>query len=171
MRALPAALVLLAGSGICAGLPGFPAPGSELKSLDLSGYTCVRGAQELACRRPESGSAVLYQVPVTGNTLVFQDGALTRVSVAFSETRFDDVLGAMRADLGPGEEGSELLKAGMGGTFANRFAVWRQNGHVLLLEQYFGRVVTSALTQMTREEFTRLMAVRESQRVRGARDL
>lgn len=171
MRRWPALFALVAVSGFCAGLPNLPAPGSPQQSLDLAGYACVRGTTERVCRRAEGGPATIYRVPLKQSIWVFRDGALVRASVAFDEARFDDVLRAMRAELGDGEEGAELLKAGMGGTFSNRFAVWRRNDQVLLLEQYFGRVVTSALTQMRAEEFERLMAVRESERVRGARDL
>lgn len=171
MRAWSAALVLLAGSGLAAGLPNLPAPGREQQSVDLAAYLCTRSAQELTCRQPAPGAAVLYQVPVSAYVLVFRDEALARASIAFDEPRFDDVLKAMRAELGAGEEGSELLKAGMGGAFPNRYQLWQQDGQVFLLEQYFGRVLTSAVTQMSKEEFERFMAVRESQRVRGARDL
>lgn len=171
MRAWAAALALLAGSGYCAGLGNFPAPGSAQSSIDLSSYACARNAQALVCRRTESDALRLYTVEVSASVLSLRDGKLMRVSAVFDEARFDEFRDAMRAELGRGEEGAELLKAGMGGTFSNRFEVWREDSQVLLLEQYFERVMSSALTTMSNDEFVRLQAARQLQRVRGARDL
>lgn len=171
MKAWMFAFALLSASGYCAGLTDLPAPGSSQESLELSTYLCTRSARELLCRRAESSVPPLYGVPPIASVLALRDDSLMRVSITFDEVRFDDFRGAMRAELGPGEEGTEWLTAGMGGSFANRFEFWRQDGRVLLLEQYFERVVRSGLSVMSVNEFERLQLQRQSQRVHGARDL
>lgn len=171
MKAWMYAFALLSAGAQCAGLADLPAPGSPQESLELSAYLCARDARELLCRRAESGAPLLYGVPPIASVLALRDDSLMRVSITFDEVRFDDIRRAMRAELGPGEEGSELLTAGMGGSFANRFEFWRQDGRILLLEQYFERVVRSGLSVMSVNEFERLQLLRQSQRVHGARDL
>ena len=171
MKAWFFACALLSAGGHCAGLAHLPAPGSAQESLDLAAYACARGAGEMLCRRPQSDAPSLYGVAPEASVLALRAGRLARVSISFDEGRFDDVRGAMRDELGPGEAGSEWLKAGMGGSFANRYEIWRQDGRVWLLEQYFERVARSGLSIMSEEEFGRLQAARQQQRVRGARDL
>jgi len=66
---------------------------------------------------------------------------------------------------------SEALKAGMGGVFENRYFIWKKDGRAWLVEQFFERITDSALWSMSERELEALLAEREQQRVRGARDL
>ncbi len=156
--------------GLAVGLAG-AAPGAPSGEFDLSAFACADAGGERLCRRSGDGTGSMEGATVRAIVLALRDGELARVSWAFDENAFDRVRRQLAQRLGPGEAGTELLKAGMGGVFPNRFVVWRHDGQVWLLEQYFERVIHSALTRMSPQEFDRLWSHRERLRVRGARDL
>ena len=59
----------------------------------------------------------------------------------------------------------------MAGAFVNRVRVWRRDGNVTMLEQYYGKITISALRYLTQDDFRELMRARDAERVRGTRDL
>jgi hypothetical protein len=155
MRALLALLALVASPGLWAAPLDLPPPGTGQQAIDLSAFACAGDPAELTCRQAHAGAAMLYGVPLRASKLFFRDGLLLRASAVFAEARYQEVRDALVAEMGQGEEGVELLVAGMAGVFPSRFGVWRAGGRVFLLEQYFERVRDSALTVMTDIERTR----------------
>jgi hypothetical protein len=113
----------------------------------------------------------VYGVPARERVLTYRDGLLAQVRIGFDESRFEQVLRACESKLGRAEIFHERLRAGMGGVFTSRIAVWRQKEAVVLLEQYFERVTRSAVSIMPPPAFEALMAARDRRRVRGVRDL
>jgi len=59
----------------------------------------------------------------------------------------------------------------MAGAFVNLVRVWRRDGNVAMLEQYSGKITSSALRYLTQDDFRELMRARDAGRVRGTRDL
>ncbi|MEX0959131.1 MAG: hypothetical protein WDZ63_07575 [Burkholderiales bacterium] len=165
------AAVALASQGVGMLMSDLPAPGTQRESLAAEGFTCEsRGGRETCRLQPAPGLAV-DGVPALLAVLVYEAGRLTRATLVVDELRFSELENAIAQRLGPGEDHVELLRAGMGGLFPNHVTVWRSDGEVLLLEQYFERVTRSAITRMDEPEFDRFLAEREAQRVRGVRDL
>jgi hypothetical protein len=165
------AALLLVSQGAGALLSGLPAPGSPRESLAIGGFVCgTQHARETCRLQPASGLSIDH-IPALLAVLVYDGGRLARVSLAVDEARYAELESAIAQRLGAGEEHTELLRAGMGGIFPNRIVVWRHDGEVLLLEQYFERVTRSAITMMSAREFDRFAAERDAQRVRGIRDL
>ena len=59
----------------------------------------------------------------------------------------------------------------MAGTIVNRVRVWRREGNIAMLEQYFGKITTCALRYLAPDDYRELMRSRDAVRVRGTRDL
>jgi hypothetical protein len=165
------AALLLVSQGAGALLSGLPAPGSPRESLVIEGFVCDTQHGRETCRLQPASGLSIDDLPALLAVLVYDSGRLARVSLAVDEARYAELESAIAQRLGAGEEHTELLRAGMGGIFPNRIVVWRRDGEVLLLEQYFERVTRSAITMMSAREFDRFAAERDAQRVRGIRDL
>lgn len=165
------AALALASQGIGVLMPDLPAPGAQRETLAAEGYICeLRDSREVCRLQPAPGLAV-DGVPALLAVLVYEAGRLTRATLVVDELRYSELERAIAQRFGPGEEHVEMLRAGMGGLFPNHVTVWRADGEVFLLEQYFERVTRSAITRMDEREFDRFVAEREAQRVRGVRDL
>ena len=59
----------------------------------------------------------------------------------------------------------------MAGAIVNRVRVWRRDGSVAMLEQFSGKITSSALRYLTSDDYRELMRARDAVRVRGTRDL
>jgi hypothetical protein len=164
-------LVLLPATAGAAQPWGAPALGSALSALDAGGYVCTADAARTQCRLAAGADLSVYGVPARERVLTYRDGLLAQVRIGFDESRFEQVLRACESKLGRAEIFHERLRAGMGGVFTSRIAVWRQKEAVVLLEQYFERVTRSAVSIMPPPAFEALMAARDRRRVRGVRDL
>lgn len=172
MIASLAAAVLLAHGPLLSGVDEL---GSPREALDVHGFVCAPasgppGGTEV-CRREPADTMRAAGVPARFAVLVYRAGRLERATVAVDETHYAELLRALVAALGAGDEQTERLRAGMGGVFPNHVTVWRAPGRVIVLEQYFERVTRSALSVMSPGEHARFEAQREAQRVRGIRDL
>ncbi|UCH48010.1 MAG: hypothetical protein JSU95_18575 [Betaproteobacteria bacterium] len=172
MNRFAAIIALLAcWSATAATLPQVPEAGSRLGDLDKSSFKC-RTIESLAdCRREGLAADRIAEESVRTIVLFYRDGVLVRSVFTFTEQHFEELVGRLTEQLGTPESGSEGLKASMGGVFQNRYYVWKLNGRVWFVEQYFERVATSGLWVMDEVEFAALQAERESVRFRGARDL
>ncbi len=146
-----------------------PRLGSAIGALDRSRYVCATVEIQARCRQASSGE--LFEVPTREQTLIYLDGRLDQVHTAFDEDRFEQMLQALEARLGRGELSTELLRAGMGGVFPSRLAIWRLDDEIVLLEQYSDRITRSAIWIMGPGSFAEMMSARDRQRVRGVRDL
>ena len=73
--------------------------------------------------------------------------------------------------LGRAAREREALNAGMGGTFENQYYIWRRDGRVWLLAQFYQRSTDSGLWMMNEAQFDALMSERERRKVRGVRNL
>ena len=169
-------LIALAGLFVCltAGavtLPEAPVSGSTLDSLDRNVFQCRPVDQGTQCRRPGRGTDRIEEEPVGEIVLFYRDKVLARSVFTFSEGHFELLVQQLSRQLGIPVQESEGLKAGMGGGFENRYYVWKRNGGAWLAEQFFERITSSGLWTMSESELAALLAERERQRVRGARDL
>lgn len=152
-------------------LPDAPSAGSKLEALDRNLYQCVSTDQGSECRRKGNQADRIATEPVIEIVLFYRDDTLVRSVFAFGEAHLEALVEQLSGELGTPQQGSELLIAGMGGVFENRYYTWRLNGHVWFVEQYFERVTSSGLWRMDAAEFAAFQSERDRVRVRGARDL
>ena len=172
MNRLAGIITLLAcWSAAAATLPQVPATASRLADLDRNLFKCGTVENRAECRSQGQPAGGIAEEPVVAMVLLYRDEALVRSVFAFKEDQFDELVGRLTQQLGTPESGSEGLKAGMGGVFENRYYVWKLNGRIWFVEQFFERISTSGLWIMGAAEFAALQAERESMRFRGARDL
>ena len=165
------AALLLCSAAAAVTLPEVPVTGSRLDRLDQNLFQCRATQNEAVCRRPGKPTERIGDEPVIEIVLFYRDGVLVRSVFAFDEGRSDALAQQLSGQLGTAIEGSELLKAGMGGVFENRYYVFKRDGRVWFFEQFFERIMNSGLWVMDDAEFAALLAERERVRVRGARDL
>ena len=161
-------LFLLAGAA--SGAQGIEALGSPLSALDRGLYTCAGTGVNTQCRA--NGKPLEHLgLPVLGVTLEYRSELLNRTTVLFDEARFAQIERSLTARFGTPEIHDEQLRSGMAGAFVNRVRVWRRDGNVAMLEQYSGKITSSALRYLTQDDFRELMRARDAERVRGTRDL
>ena len=91
--------------------------------------------------------------------------------MVFDEARFSEVEERLTARYEAPEVHDEQLRSGMAGTIVNRVRVWRSHGNVVMLEQFSGKITSSALRYLTTDGYRELMRARDAVRVRGTRDL
>ena len=172
MNRLAAAIALLACWAVTAAtLPQAPAAGSRLDALDKTSFNCRALESGVECRRQGRSAERIAEQPLITMVLLYRDEVLIRSVFTFKEEQFEQLVGRLTEQYGTPDSGSEGLKAGMGGVFKNHYYVWKLNGRVWFVEQYFERISTSGFWLMDEAEFTALQAERESMRFRGARDL
>jgi len=152
-------------------LPQAPADGSALSDLDRESFQCRSADRHTQCRRPGKAADRIESESVTEIVLFYRDDQLVRTVFAFNEAHLDQVVKQISQRLYEPVAESEALKAGMGGVFENRYFIWKKDGRAWLVEQFFERITDSALWSMSERELEALLAEREQQRVRGARDL
>jgi hypothetical protein len=170
MRRL-AAVAALASMAAMASPDGLAPPlSSALGELDRNAYRCMSQARMTICRLSETGALVIADVPALARTLVYGDGRLERVSTTVDIVHFDRLRQRLATQLGPGEQTTERLRAGMSGALPNLLIVWRLEGRRVLLEQHFERITQSGVSVMTPGAFDALMEDRSRRTVRGMRD-
>ncbi len=170
------ALALVAAFSVCLSaaavtLPAPPADGSALDELDQNLFQCRPADPLVQCRRRGRASERIAGEPVIEIVLSYRENTLVRSVFTFSEARLDQVVQQLSQQFGAPVAGREGLKAGMGGVFENRYFVWKRDGSAWFVEQYFERITDSGLWTMSEAELEVLLAERERQKVRGARDL
>jgi hypothetical protein len=161
---------LLLVAGAASGAQDIEALGSRLSDLDRRLYSCAENVAHTLCR---AGGKSLEHLglPVLGMALEYRAELLNRTTVMFDEARFADVEGRLTARFGAPEVHDEQLRSGMAGAIVNRVRVWRGNGNVAMLEQFSGKITSSALRYLTADDYRELMRARDAVRVRGTRDL
>lgn len=164
------AMFLLLVSGAASGAQGIESLGSRLSDLDRTLYSCAQNGALTLCR---AGGKSLEHLglPVLGTTLEYRGELLNRTTVVFDEARFSEVEDRLRARYEAPEVHDEQLRSGMAGAIVNRVRVWRSDGNVVMLEQFFGKITSSALRYLTTDGYRELMRARDAVRVRGTRDL
>jgi len=149
-----------------------PALGSSLQALAAGRFDCADTEPGVrTCARKDLAGLVLEGRPVRGQLLVYRDGRLECATALIDESGFDQMRKALVARFGAGEASSERLRAGMSGMFDNRIVVWHAREGVIVLEQYFRRVIHSGVSVMTEAAHRALASSRETSRRGGARDL
>jgi hypothetical protein len=157
-------------TGTVSGAQGIEALGSQLSDLDRGLYTCAGTSVNTQCRAHGKPLEHLG-LPVLGVTLEYRSELLNRTMVLFDEARFAQIEGSLTARFGAPETHDEQLRSGMAGAFVNRVRVWRRGGNVTMLEQYYGKITSSALRYLTQDDFREIMHARDAERIRGTRDL
>ncbi|MGQ0577827.1 MAG: hypothetical protein ACT4PQ_02825 [Betaproteobacteria bacterium] len=163
-------MFLLLVGGAASGAQGIEALGSPLADLDRRLYSCAETGAHTLCRAVGKSVAHLG-LPVLGMTLEYSGERLNQTTVLFDEARFADVEGRLRAGFGTPEHHDEQLRSGMAGAILNRVRVWRSGASVVMLEQFSGKITSSALRYLTADGYRELMHARDAVRVRGTRDL
>ena len=157
-------------TGAASGAHDIEALGSRLSEMDRGLYTCAGTSVNTQCRA--YGKPLEYLgLPVLGVTLEYRSELLNRTTVLFDEPRFAQIEGSLTARFGAPEIHDEQLRSGMAGAFVNRVRVWHRDGNVAMLEQYSGKITSSALRYLTPDDYRELMRARDAERVRGTRDL
>jgi len=157
-------------TGAASGAQDIEALGSPLSALDRGLYTCAGTSLNTQCQA--NGKPLEYLgLPVLGVTLEYRSELLKRTMVLFDEARFAQIEVSLTARFGAPEIHDEQLRSGMAGAFVNRVRVWRREASVAMLEQYSGKITSSALRYLTPDDYRELMRARDAERVRGTRDL
>ncbi len=164
------ATLFLLVAGAASGAQGIEALGSRLADLDRRLYSCAETGAHILCRAVGTSLEHLG-LPVLGMTLAYSGERLKQTTVLFDEARFAEVEGRLRAGFGAPEVHDEQLRSGMAGAIVNRVRVWHGDGNVVMLEQFSGKITSSALRYLTPDDFGELMRARDAVRVRGTRDL
>ena len=167
-RYYPMFLLLIAGTA--SGAQAIESLGSRLSDLDRTLYSCARNGALTLCRA-EGKSLEHLGFPVLGTTLEYRGGVLNCTTVIFDEARFSDVEDRLTVRYQAPEVHDEQLRSGMAGSIVNRVRVWRSGGNVVMLEQFSGKITSSALRYLTTDGYRELMRARDAVRVRGTRDL
>ena len=167
-RHCPAVLLLIAAAVSSA--QDVAAIGSRLADLDRGFYSCARTGALTLCR-PAGKSLEHMGLPVLEITLEYRGEFLDRTTVRFGEGRFAEVERRLAERFGAPENHDEQLRAGMAGTIVNQIRVWRNGGDIAMLEQYSGKITTSALRYLASDGYRELMRSRDAMRIRGTRDL
>jgi len=161
---------LLLLTGTVSGAQGIEALGSQLSALDRGLYTCAGTGVKTQCRA-RGKSLEHLGLPVLGVTLEYRSELLNRTTVLFDEARFAQIEESLTARFGAPEIHDEQLRSGMAGAIVNRVRVWRSHGNVVMLEQFSGKITSSALRYLTTDGYRELMRARDAGRIRGTRDL
>lgn len=170
--AATAATFWLCMPAVALDLPDLPNTGSQFAELDRSVYKCdARNEGLLMCRRAGEKTDRVAGNQVREIMVFYRGGLQVRSVVKVDEQRFSAIAEALTESLGNSEEDIELLNAGMGGAFENRYQIWRHDGRIWMLEQFFERIVYSGLWIMEDAELDTMLAERERRRVRGVRNL
>jgi hypothetical protein len=159
-----------------------PARAGQLDETDLgSSFSSWANSADYQCTRDKTGTAVcravsviglaLHGVVLRGVELYFEEHRLARICRLIDEADFLPLRYKLLEQRGSAVDYSELLKAGMGGSFKNEIWVWEEASLVTMLEQFHERISTSSLCLAQRVAFERLMHAREARRIRGVRDL
>ena len=164
------AVFLLLVAGAASGAQGIEALGSRLADLDRRLYSCAETGAHTLCRAVGKSLEHLG-LPVLGMTLEYRGELLNRTTVLFDEARFAQIERSLTARFGAPEIHDEQLRSGMAGAFVNRVRVWRRDVNVAMLEQYYGKITSSALRYLSQDDFRELMRARDAERIRGTRDL
>ena len=167
-RGCAAFLLLVAGAA--SGAQGIEALGSPLADLDRRLYSCAETGAHTLCRAVGKSLEHLG-LPVLGMTLEYRGELLNQTTVLFDEARFAEVEDRLKAEFGAPGLHDEQLRSGMAGVIVNRVRVWRSGGNVVMLEQFSGKITSSALRYLTADGYRELMRARDAVRVRGTRDL
>ena len=170
MSARHCTLFLLLVAGAAFSGQGIKAPGSRLSDLDRTLYTCTGSGAVTLCRA-EGKAPEHLGLPVLGMTLEYRGELLNRTTVLFDEARFAEVEDRLTGQFGAPEVHDEQLRSGMAGAIVNRVRVWRRDANVAMLEQFSGKITSSALRYLTADDYRDLMRTRDAARVRGSRDL
>jgi len=173
VRFLAAAGLLLALVRPCVATElQLPAPGTPRPEIaGLDDFACEAEPRASRCRLKAGLARTFAGVPVEGAVIDVRQGRVAVAAAFFDERNFPAVAERLAADLGPGEDYSEELRAGMGATFTNVVKAWRREGTVWFAEQFAGRITRSAVSRVPAAEFDGMLAARAAQRVNGARDL
>jgi hypothetical protein len=161
---------LLLVAGAASGARGIEPPGSRLADLDRTLYSCAETGAGTLCRA-RGKSLEHLGLPVLGMTLEYRGELLNRTTILFDEAQFAEAEGRLTARFGAPEAHDEQLRSGMAGAIVNRVRVWRNGGNVVMLEQFSGKITSSALRYLTPDDYRELMRARDAVRVRGTRDL
>lgn len=163
-------LLFLLVAGAAYSAQGIEALGSRLSDLDRTLYTCAGNGAVILCRAGDRSPEHLG-LPVLGMTLEYRGELLNRTTVLFDEARFAEVEGRLTGQFGAPEVHDEQLRSGMAGAIVNRVRVWRRDANVAMLEQFSGKITSSALRYMSADDHRELMRARDAARIRGTRDL
>ncbi len=170
MSARHCSVFLLLVAGTASGARGIEPPGSRLADLDRTLYSCAETGAGTLCRARGKYLEHLG-LPVLGMTLEYRGEFLNRTTILFDEAQFAEAEGRLTARFGAPEAHDEQLRSGMAGAIVNRVRVWRNGGNVVMLEQFSGKITSSALRYLTPDDYRELMRARDAVRVRGTRDL
>jgi len=163
-------MFLLLVAAAAAGAQGIEALGSRLSDLDRRAYSCAEAGARTLCRA-EGKSLEHLGLPVLGMTLEYRGELLNRTTILFDEARFAEVEDRLATRFGAPEVHDERLRSGMAGAIVNRVHVWHRDVNVVMLEQFSGKITSSALRYLSSDGYRELMRARDAVRVHGTRDL
>ncbi len=72
---------------------------------------------------------------------------------------------------GAPEVHDDRLRSGMAGAIVNQVRVWHRDANVVMLEQFSGKITSSALRYLSSDGYRDLMRARDTVRLHGIRDL
>jgi hypothetical protein len=111
------------------------------------------GADVVCGLRPRERETILGS-PISSLFLFYGDGSLTSLSLYFDESRFGQVVAALRAKYGEPALHSETVRNRKDQAFENRIYTWRTPADSLQAERYNGRLDQSSL-RFTADELMR----------------
>ena len=108
--------------------------------------TCSANETGQVCS-PAAGSADTFAgLPVRRVELRFAQDRLARVTVRLSDREYDALLDFLRMRFGESDDRSFRARGGMASEFEAGVHLWQAGGVSLVLEQFAGKIDSSALT-------------------------
>ena len=129
---------------------------------------CGAEAARRVCTVSSPTSIVFADVTVVRIEAVFGDSRMEQVRVTLGIKQYANLFRVLTARYGEGDDRSFNAIAGMGGDFAAGVHVWRVAAVSLVLEQYAGKIDSSALTYGSASSMADLVRKANSY-ARGAR--
>jgi len=165
LRTCLAALALCLCSGH-AEAGGFSLNGRELGErfdsvLNDPRYECSGTSACLlytVCTLKIPGSETLAGAPLEGLSLHFSGERLTAIEAQFPPDRFDEVLGDLIHELGPGQAELGSMHGGPQGAARNAVYVWREGSQLLRLERTSRNPARSCLIITQKSFLSELLA-------------
>ncbi len=138
---------------LCAPVAAAAAGGFAFKGIELgSGIAAVANNPRYECRTANAPAAdticglrsrereTIAGAPLRSIFFFYYDGRLTGISMHVDETRFSEVVGALRGKYGEAAVARETLRNLKGVAFENQTHTWKTATQTLLAQRYSGRV-------------------------------
>lgn len=132
---------------------------------------CVKKENLDICESSNSLADIKIDIEKHKFITIYEHGKVIENIVIFDESNFNFVKIELLNQLGPSKKLVEKLNAGMAGSFNNHIYIWNNNEHIIFFEQFYKKIIFSALRVLSSKDYKLIMKKREGEKIRGVRNL